>query len=716
MFENVTFNELEELVSKYTNTEELRNDNKELYEFLLLDDAILNFKQLKFDKELCCYYAQLCGSRNNLFKKNRKLYSTSLENNWLDEFFPDSIKKPAGYWDNKEHCSEVAKLCSSPTELQKKYKGAYKAILRNGWLDIYPDSTKAPAGYWDNKEHCAEEAKKYKTRSEFQNNAGGAYYYSRKNNWLDEFFPNFQFQHEDGYWDNKEHCAEEAKKYKSRSELSANASTAYKYTKKNGWLDEFFPIKNSHPKTSPWHNKENCAKEAKKYSSRAEFHKKAQTAYIHAREHGWLDEFFSKSENKIENNKYYIENVTKEQCAELIKQYKYKSELHHSNKELEQYIIYKNWIDDFFPKPEPKKKEKKRQNTIEEKLKNNKYYIDNLTKEQCTELAKQYKYEYTLRCSDKELYQYLKYKGWVEELFKDTKRRKFEYPEEWNDLEYCKKLLSEYENREDVFNKNEALYRFGLRHKLLAVVFDEFPKGWWLDKDHVREEAKKYKDITSFKKERYGAYHNFTKWFKNGEIEDIFADIRQTKPNNYWNNLEHCKEAAATCLDLLEFKHKYIAAWKQCNEHNWLGELGLEENSNDINHEEREYVVYVYTDDINKVVYVGITTQKRIRKRHNEHNSNHYKRGYDSVKTYFNSINKELPVMQIVYNDLTVDEAMIKEEQTMQEYITNGWSILNKAPAGSKSSSIGGKNRYSKKYCTEIAKKYKKESEFKKND
>lgn len=308
----------------------------------------------------------------------------------------------------------------------------------------------------------------------------------------------------------------------------------------------------------------------------------------------------------------------------------------------------------------------------------------------------------------------MKANNWLNELIK--LKQEFEYPEEWNDLEYCKKLLSEYKNREDVFNKNEALYRFGLRHKLLASVFDEFPKGWWSDKDHVREEAKKYKDITSFKNEHYSAYHNFTKWFKNGEIEDIFAEVRQSKPNNYWNNLEHCKEAAATCIDLLEFKHKYIAAWKQCNEHNWLGELGLEENSNDINHEEREYVVYIYTDGINKVVYVGITTQKRIRKRHNEHNSKHYKRGYDSVKTYFNSINKELPAMQVVYNNLTVDEAMIKEDQTMKEYIANGWSILNKAPAGSKSSSIGGKNRYSKKYCTEIARKYKKESEFKKND
>ena len=57
MYKNLTFNELEKLVSKYTNTEELRNDNKELYEFLLIDDVILQFRHLAVDKQLCTYYA-----------------------------------------------------------------------------------------------------------------------------------------------------------------------------------------------------------------------------------------------------------------------------------------------------------------------------------------------------------------------------------------------------------------------------------------------------------------------------------------------------------------------------------------------------------------------------------------------------------------------------------------------------------------------------------
>ena len=45
-----------------------------------------------------------------------------------------------------------------------------------------------PPGYW-NYERCKEEASKYKTRYELYKTTGNAYEISRKNGWLDEFFP-----------------------------------------------------------------------------------------------------------------------------------------------------------------------------------------------------------------------------------------------------------------------------------------------------------------------------------------------------------------------------------------------------------------------------------------------------------------------------------------------------------------------------------------------
>ena len=44
-------------------------------------------------------------------------------------------------------------------------------------------------GYWNDKEKCRTESLKYKNRSEFQKGCSGAYKSSKRNDWLDEFFP-----------------------------------------------------------------------------------------------------------------------------------------------------------------------------------------------------------------------------------------------------------------------------------------------------------------------------------------------------------------------------------------------------------------------------------------------------------------------------------------------------------------------------------------------
>jgi hypothetical protein len=90
-----------------------------------------------------------------------------------------------------EKCKEVALLCESRSEFQKKYRGAYKFALRNNILNdvcnhmLYKQK---PNGYWT-YERCKKESKKYIKKSHFKINNSGAYVSSRKNGWLDEFFP-----------------------------------------------------------------------------------------------------------------------------------------------------------------------------------------------------------------------------------------------------------------------------------------------------------------------------------------------------------------------------------------------------------------------------------------------------------------------------------------------------------------------------------------------
>ena len=46
-----------------------------------------------------------------------------------------------------------------------------------------------PRGHWDIKENCRVEALKYTTRNDFKKGSGGAYEVTRRNGWLDEFYP-----------------------------------------------------------------------------------------------------------------------------------------------------------------------------------------------------------------------------------------------------------------------------------------------------------------------------------------------------------------------------------------------------------------------------------------------------------------------------------------------------------------------------------------------
>ena len=85
---------------------------------------------------------------------------------------------------NYDTCLEESRKYKSRKEFSKKCRSAYRAALRNGWLDGY-DWLEAKLQSWD-KESCLEEARKYKSRKEFSNKCRGAYAAALKNGWLDD--------------------------------------------------------------------------------------------------------------------------------------------------------------------------------------------------------------------------------------------------------------------------------------------------------------------------------------------------------------------------------------------------------------------------------------------------------------------------------------------------------------------------------------------------
>ena len=68
------------------------------------------------------------------------------------------------------------------------------------------------------------------------------YNYAKDNGWLDEMTWVERTYSVNGEWDDYENCLAASKECKHRSELGKKYRSAYRYSKANGWLDDFFPI------------------------------------------------------------------------------------------------------------------------------------------------------------------------------------------------------------------------------------------------------------------------------------------------------------------------------------------------------------------------------------------------------------------------------------------------------------------------------------------
>lgn len=129
---------------------------------------------------------------------------------------------------------------------------------------------------------------------------------------------------------------------------------------------------------------------------------------------------------------------------------------------------------------------------------------------------------------------------------------------------------------------------------------------------------------------------------------------------------------------------------------------------------ETKRLIYVYEDIENRVFYVGLT--KDVKKRHREHNQKHHGK-FDSLKTYFDAINKPIPQPKILEENLgEEEEAQQQENYWLKHYIEEGWTPINKAKTGIGKSSLGlCKCRSEDEWfeiCLKKSKPYKKRSHF----
>lgn len=217
------------------------------------------------------------------------------------------------------------------------------------------------------------------------------------------------------------------------------------------------------------------------------------------------------------------------------------------------------------------------------------------------------------------------------------------------------------------------------------------------------EEAKKYKCKSNFQRGKREAY-------KAALREGWLKDYSWFSTKKYWTKDEVFK-IGHKYKSKIQFKRNEPRAYDAALRHNWIKEMCWFTPDvllhKDLN--ARDYSVYEYLDDEIKAVYVGLTNS--IKNRNYDHLSKH-----DKVYQFFKKINRDIPKIKVLKNELTALESQYYEDLYTNYYKNNGYELINKGTTGVLSASLGGGfERYTYEYVKEESQKYSTRKEFMQN-
>jgi len=213
-------------ISAYTKI--IKSDWRELFQHMeILGNR---FKRLiyvyEFPDNTC--YIGLTGNINLRKQQHLKMKNSCVYKYIKNTKLNPNIKIKSDYIE-----TEKASLLEG--EILKQYKS-------EGWIILNKIKT-GSIGHgkikWDYIS-CKDEAKKYSKISEFAKYSYGAYNAAKKHNWLKDISIHFNEKRTNGYWNNKELCYKESKKYKNKTEFRLKCWAAYNYSKINNWLSTFY--------------------------------------------------------------------------------------------------------------------------------------------------------------------------------------------------------------------------------------------------------------------------------------------------------------------------------------------------------------------------------------------------------------------------------------------------------------------------------------------
>ena len=403
-----------------------------------------------------------------------------------------------------------------------------------------------PNGYWNNYEHCYEEAKKYKSRGEFSDKSPSAWRRAKKNGWIEDYTWFEEKVKPNGYW-NYKHCYEEALKYKTRTEFEDNCGGAVSVARKNGWMDDYtwMPIPTN---TNVW-NYENTYNEAQKYKNKSEFKFGNNSAYNSARKNGWLKDYVWLKDERFDLFKDKIDMVYSYEFTEQKTVYVGRTLMRTKERRDYQHIFGEDSVSKFAKEnniPVPKMKILEDNLTIKEGAENEGIWLE-LYKEDGWNILNKAK------------------TGSIGGLGK--RFSKYTY-------EVCYEEAMKYKLRGDFAKGSPSIYNVAWKNKWL----DDYL--WFEDGVKVRtekliiwnyekcyEEARKYSMLNDFRKLSHVAY---TASYKYGYLEKFDWLKHERIKRGTWKIYENCYNEAKKYKKISDFQKESRGAYCSARENGWL--------------------------------------------------------------------------------------------------------------------------------------------------
>ena len=227
--------------------------------------------------------------------------------------------KPKGYWAIKENCFKEAEKYRTLREFEKSSHTCCMMCRKNGWLDDFTWMKKNTShGWWKDKQHCEEEARKYETLNDFMKKSVGCYIASKKYGFLKEF--TWLAKKTSGVkskW-TYELAYKKAKEYSTLKDFVKENCQCYNVCRKNDWIKDFTWLKRSHI-ANHW-TKEKCYETALKYTTLKEFRESEPVCSAKAVREGWADEYIWLKRREMKSRGYWTREMVEKEASKYVYQ------------------------------------------------------------------------------------------------------------------------------------------------------------------------------------------------------------------------------------------------------------------------------------------------------------------------------------------------------------------------------------------------------------